>query len=309
MEGQSASANGRDVELKVSYTFNSNPVADDNVKVTICELIFASFGDGGVGQSNLGTYLTDTAGAIKNGDIYTDINASGKGFIVEIVNSEAGLKRALHTQDAHVVFDGHSNYGLGPAYSSSVTSISGFMNAGTTNVAVNYSGLRSQQSSFEIDGGEIAGEVENYTITGLNKTRFPNTAWADPPEGWPSLIEVTSGNNFPENYYRDDYEKMHYYATTATHADGNPSNTRLLVSAGSADLATLKYEVYYINGCYTDIYYYEPHNHGALFYTDDGASSTQTTKEFVKGIIEAQTWAQIKSALNALEDIHHYHEF
>ncbi len=63
------------------------------------------------------TSFLQKLGARKKGSLWTYTNASlQKAFVIHLVSDFAGMKQALYTEDAHVVINGHSNYGMGGVF-------------------------------------------------------------------------------------------------------------------------------------------------------------------------------------------------
>jgi hypothetical protein len=62
-------------------------------------------------------YLLRTMGAQKDGDVYRYVNQTlKKEFVIRFVEDIDSMRLALQEEGAHVLFQGHSNYGLGPVF-------------------------------------------------------------------------------------------------------------------------------------------------------------------------------------------------
>ena len=80
------------------------------------ERIFCCFGYYGSDQrSQLTNYLNSIADYQGN-DIWNYVT-SDKTYIITYVDTIEGMKTALRTPDSHLLYSGHSNYGLGPLFS------------------------------------------------------------------------------------------------------------------------------------------------------------------------------------------------
>ncbi|HQB40057.1 MAG TPA: hypothetical protein PL053_12410, partial [Deltaproteobacteria bacterium] len=62
-------------------------------------------------------YLVRTMGAQKDGDVWRYTNKTiKKEFLIHFVEDIDSMKLALQQEEAHILFLGHSNYGLGPVF-------------------------------------------------------------------------------------------------------------------------------------------------------------------------------------------------
>jgi len=107
--------------LLVSVTFcagaappPTNSVTDglQTEHIYVCWL----YGPNVSGTRGLTSFL-QKLGARKKGSLWTYTNASlQRAFVIHLVSDFAGMKQALYTEDAHVVINGHSNYGMGGVF-------------------------------------------------------------------------------------------------------------------------------------------------------------------------------------------------
>ena len=249
--------------------------------------IYAIFGDGGAGKAALETYLTGI-GATKTDNTYTYNN-----FTIIINTTEQSLSDALNSKDSCVVFDGHSNYGLGPSFFTGLTSISDFMNIASPLVSLNWIDMREPvptgqgHPDFEITGTEIPANPQNYLVPILNILKFPN------------INGIGDGDTF--SLSGTGYNRYHYEQAVG--------NNRIIVNGGDADKPTLQHQVFFYNGCFSGRLFLEPFQRGTFFYTESLCSSEFTTTEFVKGIIENKTWDDIKTSMNTYEPGYNYYSF
>jgi hypothetical protein len=290
--------NGTIVALKLMDA-SGQPIqnAEDKVKIIVAGPVFAVFAIGPTttGETTLRQYLNTAKKDLRTSPyIVNGQRQSGQPtyYSVNVWHSEKLTKIALSTEDAYVVIDGHSNFGLGPAFQLDLTSVSAFMNIGSQYEPIDWNYLRNDQGhpNLEIGAAEIPQSVSNYRVPGPDGFCKYDTDSLDCSD-----VLTLSGSGYNRRHYLD------------------PSDAkRLVVQVGSADLPQLKFKAALLNGCYTYHYYYETFQHGVLFYTWNETSANGTTKEFVRGIIEGESWEAIKDALNWAEDEpwpYQYHQF
>jgi len=58
-------------------------------------------------------YFFKNIGATKNGQAWVYKNAKGKIYFIHLIDDGVGFKRSLMTENAHVIFVGHSNFSIG----------------------------------------------------------------------------------------------------------------------------------------------------------------------------------------------------
>jgi hypothetical protein len=73
------------------------------------------FGGGTNPVRQMESWLTNNGGK-KEGDLWTYTNAQGKKHIFHFVLDKEGMRQALMTEGAHVLYRGHANYGLGAVF-------------------------------------------------------------------------------------------------------------------------------------------------------------------------------------------------
>jgi hypothetical protein len=173
-----------------------------------------------------------------------------------------------------------------------MTIISDFMNIGSYETGINWPEMRLKEEypNFEIQDSEIPQNSENYILPIINDLKFINN------EG------VGNGHFF--NLQGTGYDRYHY--TT-----GTSYAKHLIIHAGSLDLPDLNYRSLFLNACSTGCHFIETFQHGVLFYTLGVSGHVDTTKICVNGIIENESWDQIKSKLNIIDPAaaNNYHSF
>ncbi len=111
-------------------------------------------------------------GATKDGTVWTYTNTSGKKHVIYFVQSIEGMRQALMTEGAHVLYRGHANYGLGSVFPTATERV--------TNIIENI---------YYIDDPrifKISSPILSVSVSSLRGSHaFPN--W------WPIFRDKTSG--------------------------------------------------------------------------------------------------------------------
>ena len=271
------------------------------------------------GQKNsrelLETYL-ETIKVSRTGDTwfvkFTDAQGVEKFYGIEIVTTKEKLTDALKRAGQKVVFDGHSNFGLGPNFSGKVThkTIADFTHFGV--------GKTSIPKSFRGDGTET--DVIPYTNgDGTTLPTNPQDLAAIDrvhSEGW-AYLKLESGQviEAPQNYQISElgierFKNLQGVAPGSTftkqgngfnnewHFDNPEGSRRLIVQAPSTDVPKLAYAKFFYNACNTGRDYIESFKHGDFIYTKDSCKVEKATKIFVQGIVEGKSNEQIMTELN-----------
>jgi hypothetical protein len=255
--------------------------------------VVAVFGFGGEpGKATTKAYL-ESAATFKSGNLYMvkgeDPEGAEKSYAVLLGESQADLQQGLSKASCFVVFDGHSNMGMGPSFvPANIKRLSDFMNIGNSQAAINwpffvqdeYPGLTT------IEANEIAGTVTNYEVPNLaitDKLRYPNT------DG------VGAGGTFTKTGT----------GMGQKHFNRGADNHCLIVNGGSADLLALAYDSFFYNSCNTGRDYIEVFTKGTFFYTGATCSDGESSREYVKAIIDGKRGAEVLQAVNAEENVNH----
>ncbi len=266
-------------------------------------------------QELLEAYL-DTIKVVRSGDTWivkhTDAQGIQKFHGIEIVTTKEKLIDAIKRTGQNVVFDGHSNFGLGPNFSGKVThkAIADFTHfgVGKTSIPKSFRGAGTEAdvvpftngdgttlptnpqdlaaidrvysegwAYLKLEAGQIIVAPQNYQVTELGIERFKN------------LQGVAPGNSFTKQGI-GLYNEWHF--------DNPESSRRLIVQAPSTDVPTLGYAKFFYNACNTGRDYIESFKHGDFIYTKDSCKVEEATKIFVQGIIEGKSNTQIMTDLN-----------
>ncbi len=222
-------------------------------------------------------------------------------FTIYFGNTPENLARGLTTEGAVVIFFGHSNIGLGMAFSylldhqqvSYVHRIEDFFNVSSDVVGTNWRFLKQVQAfpNLEIAEEEIVEQPENYVIPYLDLLKFENIEGVRPGERF-----FLAGEGIDRYHYRYELEPGKIFPM-------------LVVKAGHADLpGPLRYKVFLYHGCSSGYYYSEQFQHGVFFYTTDEAYDP-VDWEFLGGILDDLPYDQIKANLNRHECVYDYYVF
>ncbi len=255
--------------------------------------IVAVFGDGGeVGKAKLTAYL-DAASIQKAGKVYLvkgkDKNGADKNYAVLVGDTQAELQQGLSTPGCIVLYDGHSNEGIGPQFipNANVSRLSDLMNVGNPQAAINLRLWKQGCPNFTLPDAEAAGNVTNYDVPNFDapdKLRYPNSDGV----GAGGVFQ-RSGTGLDRNHY----------------GNGNPKNYYLIVKAGAADLPALNYDTFFFNVCDSGRDFMEVFNRGRLLYTNSLVDiNSPTSKVFVENVINGKSWADVLAALNQVENLH-----
>ena len=218
-----------------------------------------------------------------------DAQGNDKIWGVEIVSDQAKLNAALSSGGRYVVFDGHSNFGLGPDFGGIyITKIADLTNYGVkyTDVPLNFR-LRGSANDttkwgdpfihMQIGDNEIPAAPTNYNPVTINEERFPN------------IDGVGVGQAFQKQ--GQGFDTWHYRVQGGA--------KRLMIDAPRTDLpANLAYKTFFYNACSSGVDYIENFKKGDFIYTKETCRVHQATRVFVQGVIEGKTTEQIMPSLN-----------
>jgi hypothetical protein len=284
------------------------PTQSDKVKITIPKMIFAIFGDGAGGKKALKKFL-DSNKINSHPKVYIMKNQKNKYFSIHLFDNQIDCNIALEASGGYVVYDGHSNYGIGFCFRTGLKKISDFMNVGNNYTAIDWIGMIEDQehSNFYINYDEYCGEsntTEKYLAIKYSKRIEGNLIDYEVPfysdkklngMGSPKYLSLKNGDN---NDVFDDYH-INY---------GDDGNT-LIVKAGDNDMPSKGWEKLLLTSCESGKYYYNSFNSGTLFYSMHECSSDETTREFVKAIIEEKDNIEILKAIDNTEKVYDFHKF
>jgi hypothetical protein len=227
----------------------------------------------------------------RHGDFWVvkgkDRQGAEKVWGIEVVTTQDKLKAALSNAGQYVVFDGHSNSGLGPEFpnfaadggiipASKIEEYTNF-GVGYTSIEQNHRKIPNGTGYLEVREDQIRNAPINYAPPPLTVERFPNN---DEVEVGQAFIKQGQG-----------FDTWHYWEDNET--------AMLMIDAPKTDLPiTLRYKTFFYNACWSGVDYIENFRHGEYVFTTDSCFVSEATKVFVQGIVEGKTTEQIILLLN-----------
>ncbi len=241
---------------------------------------------------------------------------SFSGAIGEKANKLAKL--ALKTEGTNIIFDGHSNWGIGIAFQTGLTEYNQFFwTAANGQPAVSLEGF-SQHPNLTIGNGgrnlNAAGKLNS-----LRKTQIQNRYLAGIPlnniERYPNLEvpKIAVGSNFLDKTLPiptlNPSDVMHYHYKADPDYDGDiqlhpgEEDKRVIIQRpGDTDVPTdLKYRSLLFSQCNSFRYYIESFKHGVLIGTWGEIGDEQIARTYVESIVRGKSWADTKTALDKTE--------
>ena len=284
-------------------------------------LIFIIYGYPGEMERSTVDFFLKMNGFVRDQDRWTFEDIYGqRRFVVREGTTAESLLEALSTEEAYVIFAGHSNFGLGPTFAENwwngsvenITGLQDFLNFGSAHVSIQYRYLVEHQAypNLVIQPEQIADHPLNYYTDFLHLERFENIDGIRPGTAFPD----PHGEGLDIYHYRaPGYEvgnlldKFLYWLFGI---DMHLENTMLIVNGGGDDLPELKYKALFYKSCNSDLYFLDNLNHGTVFYTNSTPSYFRPTIWiFLDGLIKGCSWETIKNAMNKLDDIYGYYVF
>lgn len=254
-------------------------------------------------------------------------------FGVEIASTETPLRRALSGDGKIVVFDGHSNFGIGPNFVVGAHKpLAGFTDfgAGSTDIGRKFVGDGTEEAGFLTE--QMLDDIEEWDAIP------PSPTGEKPPYPFQGTAEQTQAlgrfgmegyayitllpNEIPNqrnNYnvpflnilrYENDQGRGHGQAFTINgagtgrwHMTGPDGTTLIILVDGDRVPTPLQYETYFYNACSTGRDYIEvfeqPYPAGNFMFTNRACWVGTATHEFVRMRIEGMTNQQIVDDMNA----------
>lgn len=279
VEGVKAHDNdtGEFVTLKlVDQNGGTVPDATDRVKIVVARPIILVFGDGPDQLNKLALldYLTPRYKDHRPQPRIVKQSGQSTWYSVELFGTtgsagEKLLEVALATDGAYVAFEGHSNYGIGPAFAQGHTRLSDFTNTmrpGGTPVNLTHMHTHQGHPNLAFAPGEIAAQAQ------------------DPDNVWHALQYTADG--MPYHYILQTDEGDQYFLGLS------PGN--------SDDVPPLRYKMFLLRGCGTDQYYSQVFSRDGFICTSEACPSLDADiKTFVSGVLLSQSETEILDALNA----------
>ena len=303
VEGTNVSLNCGDVTFSSSYSYGSTGAnGSSSGTVVRVKKIFVSNGDAAdnypANDSAVTGYLMSTGATLVGGTwTYYDETTNMTVFETQIIHDQASFKAALQTTNAYVAFHGHSNHGLGLAWTNTLTSVSDFMNIGDPYTGVSWPYIVVHQANLVISESDLSQSPTNYRTCYLGIERLTNCAGNFATSNIPYVGTGPPTNVF-DTVYGSGSSRFHYYKS-----DTN-TDPRIVLKGrypGCDDLPTLRYKWLCMDNCYSGLYYSDSCSHGVLFYSMDLiASNSDSMKRFVEAVINGWTRDQLVNELNTM---------
>lgn len=208
------------------------------------------------------------------------------------LTSDKEMKLALGVDGAHVIYSGHSNFGLGPNFKYNATrTVDDYMNLSNGGGAA--IAIRSQRAdgqgpvtnpmqtdehggpAFALRPGDTKGTVDNPWIdltTGYHARRFPISA--------ASIPQIPASGNIPAYHFTEESEVP---------ADlENPAYTKrewIAIVGSSGDVPVLRYGSLFMASCSSGRHFGQILSRKPFFYTRELSSS----------LIDIEDWDSLKS--------------
>ncbi len=267
----------------------------DEITLHVARSVVGVFAEGGAGEFDLRQFAegqkkdarTDPyfiKGKAQNGEVAY--------YAVRILSSEKDLKMIMKTKGSDIVYDGHSNFGMGPAFSGNLPKITGFVNLSSRGMAsIDLSYFRDHQGhpNLQLGDADIAASPKNYNVPFVknmnNKLRFPDSGKQNG-----ETFQLTGNGDGRHHYTR-------------------PSGAKRVIVNSTGDRPDLEYRSLFMNSCNSGRDFIESLNHGVFFYTVDSCGGIETTKEYVKAVTEGKSWVEVEAAINAIENLNEHNIF
>ena len=252
--------------------------------------------------ASVDAYLS-IAGASWNGTYwtYTDTDL-GLEYRIHQCSDTSCFIEGAQTEDAIVIYAGHSNYGLGATFSDledhseieHVETPDDFYGIGSEMTGMNFQYLREQQKypNLTLREEDIPEAPLNYMVPYLNVERFPNNEGVGPGQAFSVIGYDAYG--YPVHYH-----------------DAQTGTAKTIVNRGQDQVPTnMQYAGVFFRSCSSSWYYIENFDQGVFFYsTAEVNYDVAITYRFVRGILRGDSWNVIRDELNALDPIYDFIDF
>jgi hypothetical protein len=267
--------------------------------------------------NDLGSRVLNTRTSAADPYIVSGTNQQGNTayYAVYTGTTQQFLSTALSTTNAIVIVEGHSNCGIGPAFpSDNIQHIQDFFNMGDSYTGVWLEDLKDTYPNLTVSVTQnqlpTSGTVTSMLVASAS-SEIANTGTNYFVDGLTSVLKYTNddgvGNRqtFFLDYEWEVFQEVntqwpYHYFYTLPMPDGTiRSQPFTIVKAVAADLRDPCYKAFFYDGCATGHDYIGNFQHGVFFYTTDYGHDDDSTKEFVKGVINGESWDQISTDINA----------
>jgi hypothetical protein len=290
-----------------------------------------------------------TVGAKQEGDIWKYTNTSqNKTYNIHFLEDIESTRQAMYAEGAHIILQGHANYGLGGVYSTIEENTQGkvydlyymdddrLLNWSSPWIALNVESCIESHAFpnwwpvFK-DGTtavmpyvhgdpqgdppynyyityQVPGDSMFYKVRGLR--RFPDS-------GKPAWYSADGGLPSPANP-----DHLQYYITnTDTSPVTNLCGSRICPrphygkktivfrSGLDVEIAKLKYKRMLYTSCTSGIYYLDTFHRGLMFYSVVGVGGGPSTMAYLKAYLEGKSDHEIWEIMQAAEPAWDYYDF
>jgi hypothetical protein len=303
VEGHSPHVDDAGTTVTLQLVIDGTVVTTDSVVMHIAHPIIALIGDGAGGEESLNAYAnantidTRTDPYLVKGK---DENSRTHYYSIHVYETEKLSKIALATEESYVVYDGHSNFGMGFAFTAGLKTINQFVNMSDPLCAVAWVYLREGQGHPELmfpdaDYGDDPDTAEEYDpfsyttqVAGHNGNYAAQAYSPSDPPGTKRQHLTRGANKWQDKHFDSGADPF------------------IIIKCGHADYPTPSYRKLFLNSCSSGPYYARVFTHGTLFFAKDSCSSESTTKAWVNAIVDGNNNDEILAAINGIEDVNDY---
>ena len=288
--------------------------------------------------------LLEAMGAYWDGDsgawIYVNQNLN-KEFAIHIIQDQQSLKEALQTEGAHVVFQGHSNYGLGPVFATTSEIEDQYIDDVYYIDDPKILNISSKWISVAVDEIQTDHTFPDWLpifrdgTNGILPFAF-NDPRGNPPynyyisyriEGDPNLYKAESAKfgaiqRFPDSgkpaWFSPDgrapdpnnpNESIYYIVNTAPNATTHYRRKTVLFRKDlEIPQANLKYKRLMYDSCNSGNYFLDTFNRGFAFYTVSN-SDLLGFNAYLKAYLEGKSNHEIWTIVQGYDPVYDYYDF
>lgn len=293
------------------------------------------------------TSMLQNLGAVQQSDMWVYTNAAwNRTFRIHWADNIDALRQALKTDGAHIIIEGHSNYGLGPVF------------ATTTEInrqTVHNLYYIDDDRVFKISSPWVALDIRDFILfqafpewwpefkdgsSGIMPYTFNSPAWPPPFNyyiayripGDPTYYKVESAHNSALQRFPDSGKPAWFAADGSTPNPGNPDHLKYFMTNSAPwfqeyfkphyraktiifrkDLAImpeqLKYSRMIYNSCNSASFYTTVFSHGIMFYTLATESTGDNSVIYLRNYMQGKNDEQIWQILQNIQAVYDYYDF
>ncbi|MGQ9570395.1 MAG: hypothetical protein ACUVUQ_06055, partial [Thermodesulfovibrionales bacterium] len=302
-------------------------------------------------DTNKATYISllKSLGASQEGDIWKYTNKSNnKDYIIHIVEDIESMRQALYTENAHIILQGHSNWGIGGVFATPEETATDtiydiyyidddrIFNYSSPWVAVSVKGM------IEYHSFPNWWPIFKDGTSGIMPFNFGDPQ-GDPPynyyityqvPGDPTFYKIRNLQRFPDSgkpaWYSSNgippepanSSDQQYYITNPN-ASVDPNRlcgsrvcppvhygykTIIFRKENEVEIEKLKYKRMLYDSCISANYYLDTFHHGLVFYTVTGSGGGGTAI-YLKAYLEGKSDQEIWELMQAFQACYDYYDF